>query len=63
MCRDKPDSSMPLIKFACKLAETATESRNTAGVETQAMRPEEDEQELVRFCCRFYSHAGKDKTT
>lgn len=38
---------MPLIKFARKLAEAASESRQTAELETQGMEPEE-EQELVR---------------
>lgn len=47
LCSDRPDSSMPLIKFARKLAETATETKSTAEVEEPVMDVEEDEKELV----------------
>lgn len=39
---------MPLIKFARKLAETATENKSTAEVEKEVMETEEEGQELVR---------------
>jgi hypothetical protein len=46
MCSDTPDSSMPLIKFARKLAETVTEKQSRAELESQDMAQDEDK-ELV----------------
>lgn len=48
LCSDKSDDSMPLIKFARKLAESASEHRSTAAIESQGVGQEQDEQDQVR---------------
>lgn len=47
--RDKADNAMPLIKFARKLAETASENRNAAELEAQVVDMQEGEPEQVWF--------------
>ena len=49
LCRDKANDSMPLIKFARKLAEAASENRNAAELEAQVVDMQEGEPEQVCF--------------